>query len=320
MADNVPFSFHRRFCPETCSRTMEIPISYMNSVRREYQQKTLPKVVLLRDSDMNIWSVEITQTEVGVYFKKGWEKLVADYGLKSGHHLIFEYDGKGLFEFLLFDEESNVKIAVAKRAGKNKSGKAPETLPVDSGNNDNTSIIQTIKKETDTEVGGNDGGKGKDEENETVSSDMAKVPHSKRRRQRRDGCAGKKKSKVEIKDVPDHYGLDIFKYGHYTQPTNPYFVTRIHQGKRNNLYIPMDVLQDITLPPSILLRDPRGKEWKTKTKVWSDGRTWLTGGWMHLCRRNLVEINDRLVCEFLPQEEGADVAVLHVTAIIRESA
>ncbi|CAH9147209.1 unnamed protein product [Cuscuta epithymum] len=307
MADNVPFSFHKRFCPETCSRTMEIPtISYMNSVRREFLQKSLPKSVLLRNSDMKIWSVRITQTEVGVYFNKGWEKFVADHGLKSGHHLIFEYDGKGVFDFLLFDDKSNVKIDVTKRVGKNDSGKALKTLSV-------------IKKETDTEVGGNHhGGKGKDKQKEAVALDTD-VPHSKRRRPKRDGCVGKKKSKVEIRDVPDHYGLDIFKYGHYDQPINTYFVTRIHQTKRNDLYIPMDVLEDIILPPSILLRDPSGKEWKTNTKAWGDGRTWLTGGWFDLCQENRVKINDRLICEFLPQEEGNDVTVLHVTAIIRES-
>ncbi|CAH9139193.1 unnamed protein product [Cuscuta epithymum] len=109
-------------------------------------------------------------------------------------------------------------------------------------------------------------------------------------------------------------------YGCCAQPTNPYFVTKIHRGRRNDLYIRTVVIKHITLPTSIILRDPRGIEWKTNTKVWSDGRTWLTGGWMSLCQRNLVDINDRLVCEFLPREEGEDVAVWHVTTIIPDSA
>ncbi|CAH9054305.1 unnamed protein product [Cuscuta europaea] len=101
---------------------------------------------------------------------------MADHGLKSGHHLVFEYDGKGVFDFLIFDDESNVKIAVTKRVRKNDSGKALKTLPVDSGR---TSIIPKIKKETDMEVGGDHGGKRKDEEKEAVASDMPEVPHSK---------------------------------------------------------------------------------------------------------------------------------------------
>ncbi|CAH9141930.1 unnamed protein product, partial [Cuscuta epithymum] len=54
-----------------------------------------------------------------------------------------------------------------------------------------------------------------------------------------------------------------------------------------------------------------------KAKVWADGRTWMSGGWMHLCRWNLVEKNARLICEFLPREEGKDDVVLRVTAIVR---
>ncbi|CAH9067112.1 unnamed protein product [Cuscuta europaea] len=164
----------------------------------------------------------------------------------------------------------------------------------------------------DDYIGGSGGGDEGDEDEEE------EVPHLKRRRHKRNVGAEERISRKETKDVPDHYGVDIFKSGHYTQPTNPYFVAGIRSKRRNDLYIPRDVIKDIVLPPTIILRDPRGKEWIMKAKVWADGRTWMSGGWMNLCRRNLVEKNDRLICEFLPREEGKDDVVLQVTAIIRE--
>nr|GMD00113.1 B3 domain-containing protein At5g60140-like [Ipomoea batatas] len=96
------------------------------------------------------------------------------------------------------------------------------------------------------------------------------------------------------KDVPDHFGVELFSSGHFTQPKNPYFVTKIRPKRRDDLYIPIDVTRDnnIKLHAKVILWDERDKKYEAYLKTWADGRTWLSGGWRKLCRWNLVQVND----------------------------
>ncbi|XP_031107205.1 B3 domain-containing protein At5g60140-like [Ipomoea triloba] len=120
------------------------------------------------------------------------------------------------------------------------------------------------------------------------------------------------------KDVPDHFGVELFSSGHFTQPKNPYFVTKIRPKRRDDLYIPIDVTRDnnIKLPAKVILWDERDKKYEAYLKTWADGRTWLSGGWRKLCRWNLVQQNDRCICEFVPSL-GPEL-VLKVTIIRRK--
>lgn len=63
----------------------------------------------------------------------------------------------------------------------------------------------------------------------------------------------------------------------------------------------MDVVKDhnIALPPTLVLRDEIGREWKAKVKIWRDGRAWLSGGWQILCRWNFIDKDDVCICEFV---------------------
>nr|GMD84369.1 B3 domain-containing protein At5g60140-like [Ipomoea batatas] len=89
------------------------------------------------------------------------------------------------------------------------------------------------------------------------------------------------------------------------------------------MYVPKEVIRDynLQLPSTVTLRDAKGKEWKTIVKVWADGRTWLSGGWRALCRRNLIEEEDQCICEFLPRELGNDKdnIVLQVRVIKKDA-
>lgn len=38
-----------------------------------------------------------------------------------------------------------------------------------------------------------------------------------------------------MRDIPEHYGADIFKSGRVTQPKNPYFVAKIQERIRDKL-------------------------------------------------------------------------------------
>nr|GLL46534.1 B3 domain-containing protein At5g60130-like isoform X2 [Ipomoea trifida] len=156
------------------------------------------------------------------------------------------------------------------------------------------SVNKDVKKEEDTDSDGN-----AREENDD------------------DHHSGSKKA------IPDHYGADLFLSGRYTQPENAYFVTRIRQKRRGDLYVPKEVIRDcnLQLPSTVTLRDAKGKEWKNIVKVWADGRTWLSGGWRALCRRNIIEEEDQCICEFQPRELGNDKdnIVLQVTVIKKDA-
>nr|GMD90438.1 B3 domain-containing protein At5g60140-like [Ipomoea batatas] len=84
------------------------------------------------------------------------------------------------------------------------------------------------------------------------------------------------------------------------------------------MYIPIEVTRDnnIKLPAKVILWDEKDKKYDAYLKTWSDGRTWLAGGWRKLCKWNLVQVNDRCICEFVPSL-GPEL-ILKVTIIRRK--
>lgn len=132
-----------------------------------------------------------------------------------------------------------------------------------------------------------------EDEEEQAGTFKKKAPRSKAR------C--KRVTAHKVRNLHDHYGADIFKSGRATQPKNPYFVAKIRAKKRDQLYIPVDVVRDykLELPSRMTICDSAGREFEARLKNWKDGRIWLTGGWRSLCRWNLVEKDDRCICEFV---------------------
>ncbi|WMV12997.1 hypothetical protein MTR67_006382 [Solanum verrucosum] len=117
----------------------------------------------------------------------------------------------------------------------------------------------------------------------------------------------------KVRDSHDQFGADIFKSGHATQPRNPYFIAKLQAKRRDQLYVPIDVVKafNFELPSSMTIRDSTGREFETKLKNWKDGRIWLIGGWHSLCRWNLVEKDVKCICEFV-NGKGNKVLYLQV--------
>lgn len=84
-------------------------------------------------------------------------------------------------------------------------------------------------------------------------------------------------------------------------------------------HIPVDIIKDnnLTLPPTLILRDSRGGEWKANVRVWKDGRTWLSGGWQNLCQKNLVEEGDQCICKFM--QPGTDNMFLQIIVVRKQA-
>nr|GMD34611.1 B3 domain-containing protein At5g60140-like [Ipomoea batatas] len=71
-------------------------------------------------------------------------------------------------------------------------------------------------------------------------------------------------------------------------------------------HIPEYVIRDfnLKLPSTMILRDPKGKDWEAKVKPWKDGRVVLAGGWKELCKWNLIQEEESCICEFVAEERG----------------
>ncbi|XP_027165858.1 cilia- and flagella-associated protein 251-like [Coffea eugenioides] len=72
----------------------------------------------------------------------------------------------------------------------------------------------------------------------------------------------------------DHYGRDLFKSRRIPQPKNPYFVIKLKAKRKDELYVPIDVVRDhnLTLPQEIILVDQQGRERTATLNHWKDGR------------------------------------------------
>nr|XP_025885531.1 B3 domain-containing protein At5g60140-like [Solanum lycopersicum] len=291
-----------------------------------------------------MWPIRVTKQGKDIYFKYGWEKFIEDNNVEFADFLIFDYDGKGTFDFKLLGMNGCVKNG---SGGKNKReemnvehGKSVDLKEKTRGSDRSNSSFDydsdehymveedvEIKEEThkgasyskcrymEEEVDEKQEGGGKEqkdedeEEDEKVGTYTEKVQHSKV------GC--QKVNVCRVRDIPEHYGADIFKSGRVTQPKNPYFVAKIQERIRDKLYIPMEVIRDykLELPSRMIIRDSAGREFETRVSKWTDGRVWLFGGWIKLGRLNLVEKDDRYICELVRGNCGKalylQVQVLH---------
>ncbi|KAH0748201.1 hypothetical protein KY290_027433 [Solanum tuberosum] len=339
--------FFKVFNPKTSAKRMKIPTGYTN-----YKNEKLPRKVFLRDRYGNMWPIRVTKQGRDIYFKYGWEKFIEDNNMEFADFLIFDYDGKGIFDFKLLGINGCLKNGVGgKKKGEEmnveheKSVESKEkTLVSDSSNSssdyesDEHYMVEEdvvkedvqMKQEThkrascskrryvEEEEDEKREGEGEEkeaqeeedeEENEGAGTYTKKAQHSKV------GC--QKSNACKVSDVPEHYGANIFKSGRATQPKSPYFLAKIRERMRDQLYIPMDVLRDykLELPPSMTIRDSAGREFETRVSKWTDGRIWLLGGWRNLGRFNLVEKDDRYICEFVRGKCGKglylQVQVLH---------
>ncbi|KAG5625057.1 hypothetical protein H5410_010275 [Solanum commersonii] len=185
----------------------------------------------------------------------------------------------------MIEEEDNDKVEVEKEEKEDDeeegAEKEIEEEVVEEGKNDETEKEVEERKEDETEE------EEDEEENGTTKTFKKKTSGSK---------AGRRKAiTFKVRNMLDRYGADIFKSGRATQPKNPYFVAKILPKRRNQLYVPIDVVRDykLELPPSMTIRDSAGREFETRVNNWKDGRIWLMGGWRSICRWNLVEENDK---------------------------
>uniref|UniRef100_M1DCJ6 B3 domain-containing protein n=1 Tax=Solanum tuberosum TaxID=4113 RepID=M1DCJ6_SOLTU len=301
--------FFKVFNPKTSAKRMKIPTGYTN-----YKNEKLPRKVFLRDRYGNMWPIRVTKQGRDIYFKYGWEKFIEDNNMEFADFLIIDYDWKGIFDFKLLGINGCVKNgAGGKKKGEEmnveheKSVESKEKTWVSDSSNSSSDydsdehymVEEDVVKE-DVEM--------KQETHKRASCSKRRYVEEEED-EKREG-EGEEKEAQEEEDEEENEGA-----GTYTKKVQH---SKVGCQKSNACkYIPMDVLRDykLELPPSMTIRDSACREFETRVSKWTDGRIWLLGGWRNLGRFNLVEKDDRYICEFVRGKCGKglylQVQVLH---------
>nr|GLL46571.1 B3 domain-containing protein At5g60130-like isoform X2 [Ipomoea trifida] len=251
--------------------------------------------VLLRNREMKVWMVEISKIRGAMFFENGWEKVVKDNCVTDGDKLFLSIKIMMCLAFFVVDPFGCEKIGM-----EGERARVVEVIRKESGDESldifvlEANICKRVKKYVKKE-------EGSDLDTcISVNKDVKKEEDTDSHGNAREENDYDHHSIVVIQDIR----VKSFLSGLYIQPENAYLVTRIRQKRRGDLYVPKEVIRDynLQLPSTVTLRDAKDRKWKTIVKVWADGRTWLSRGWLGLCRRNLIEEEDQCICEFLPRE------------------
>ncbi|MCD7451605.1 hypothetical protein HAX54_012867 [Datura stramonium] len=285
-------SFFKVIFPDISAKRLKIPTSFT-----DYKNGELPRKVSLRDRFGNMWPIGVTKTGEDIYFEDGWERFTEENILEFGDFLIFDFDGNRIFDFKLLgingcDKKGigGLKLCVKEEEAEEMNIEHQKSVEPKGKNWASDSSSSSSSDDSDEEEGYEE--EEEEEGNERAEKFNKKAPRLK-------GC--KRADACKVSDRHDPFGTDIFRSGRATQPKNPYFVAKIRSNKTYQLYIPNYVARDykLELPSSIIIRDSTGREFEAKLRSWKDGRISLFGGWRSLCKWNLVEKNNKCICEFV---------------------
>ncbi|KAL2529382.1 putative B3 domain-containing protein [Forsythia ovata] len=322
--------FFKCYFPETSAQRLQLPTAFSLQL-----QGALPESAFLRDRYANLWPVKMTKIENNWFFEDGWEKFVQDNSMEKRDVFVFKYDGDNLFDVKLLGLSGCEKKGV----GEFRMSVKEETAykRVDHEEIEDDREVEDIydiddkeqKNETEAdreaeELQVSDDGASEEDDVDSKEDDADEYIEEEEQENKieEDGEEAKQvandgdRNAQRRQPIVDPYGNDIFASGLVQKPKNPYFVTRTRKARKDELFIPREVVDDfqVPLPDKMLLIDPEGRKWETKLCIWKDGRPWYRGGWKNLCRVNFVCEDDRCICEFV-KEKGHEGLCLHVNVI-----
>ncbi|KAI3503146.1 hypothetical protein L1887_31582 [Cichorium endivia] len=99
-----PHNFYRLILSDDISK---ISIRIPNKFTREHRKNILSSNVLIVVSDDKVWSLGLMISGDGkLWLQQGWPEFAEHYGLKCGHLLLFNHQGKSVFHVRIFDQSS----------------------------------------------------------------------------------------------------------------------------------------------------------------------------------------------------------------------
>ncbi|XP_022726548.1 B3 domain-containing protein At4g34400-like [Durio zibethinus] len=312
----------------------------------------MPVTVTFRNCKGQCWHVEVEVDECDgkMFFKKGWRKFIDENSIKDKDILVFNYFGCFVFDVKVFGldrceksvshlvlDEQEMGIVLAdddhddddddeefQEEGEDSEMELEEEAEEENDYDDfqqegKDGRLELEEEDNDDE----DYQEGEDselelveeEENEEVLDSLNKRRGQKMNNKRNEG------SHEEFAAMKDEGTTSMELYPEkYVQHLNPYFVARIRLRRKNELYVPFDVMRDYDLTledkEEITFVDPYKRESIGKVVKWKDGRTCITG-WRSLCNRNKVDLQrDACICEFL-LEKGQEKKFIQVHIVNR---
>ncbi|KAI8532898.1 hypothetical protein RHMOL_Rhmol11G0253400 [Rhododendron molle] len=293
-------SFFKVFMPSNSSERLLIPLDFIAQV-----EGRIPNKAFLRNCHGKLWPVKVTKARNHFHFSDGWPKFVEDGSLDLGEFLVFNYDGTSVFYVKIFERTGCLKEVIGSSYITVNEEEEKEEEEEEEEDKDEEEEEEEEKEEEDMEVE-----KCSEEHGDAVDEqELESTPL----RCLLDSVGNKGKVAVKVED-----NEDVFEHGIVSRPKNPYFVAKLRQKRRNELFIPTDVIRvhRLELPKNLIILDEEGRKLSSKVIRWNDGRTWLTKGWKAFCKWNYLKREDRCICEFV-HGEGSDGIYLKMR-ILRE--
>ncbi|GFP80289.1 putative B3 domain-containing protein at5g66980 [Phtheirospermum japonicum] len=286
MMNTTSPAFFKVFIAEISDQNLKIPPAFTQSL-----EEALPCKVYLKDRHNNVWSVKVGKIGNCWHFLDGWVTFSRDNFLSSGDILVFEYFSDSWFSVLMYGTSATEKNIVSFMP----MGHVSEHITYDTDDDNRTEGFKYAIKGSDNETGVDEYDNDNDDDQE-FALEQANAT----------GGAGTNINTIQLSLRRDCYGVEIFQAGLAQQPINPYFVTKVMQKRKGDLFVPKDIIKDfnIDFTEEITLVDPASREFRGKCKIWNDGRVVISGGWRSLCRLNLVAQDDKCICEFVQDVKG----------------
>ncbi|XVF45837.1 hypothetical protein PTKIN_Ptkin02bG0238900 [Pterospermum kingtungense] len=296
-------NFFKVYLSDCSCQSMRLPPAVVCSY------ELMPVTVTFRNCEGQCWHVEleVDQSNDNMFFKNGWRKFVEENSIKDKDLLVFNYVESFLFDVKVFMldgcEKSILDLVLSDNQERGNVLAEEEEDDGDDDNDDNEDDFEEEGEHSELEL-------EEEEENVEILDGSNERRSRKKTNKRNKGChkefaavnnGGTTSMEVEDEELcPEKY----------VQDSNPYFVVRIRQRRKNELYVPADVIKDYGLTlehkEEITFLDPDKRRSIGQVDKWKDGRTCITG-WGKFCRLNRVDLqHDKCICEFLLGKEQED--------------
>ncbi|XP_017972194.1 PREDICTED: putative B3 domain-containing protein At5g66980 [Theobroma cacao] len=100
--------FFKVYLPFFNSQQLKIPPAFVRHL-----DGTIPKDAMLKNHTGKHWLVDLEEVEGGLTMTNGWQGFASENSLEFGDFLIFEYDGKCLFDVEIFGRNGCNKAALS---------------------------------------------------------------------------------------------------------------------------------------------------------------------------------------------------------------
>ncbi|KAH7651328.1 B3 DNA binding domain-containing protein [Dioscorea alata] len=289
------------------SQRLKIPVRFMKHI----SMKSLEKVVL-RGPSGSRWPVKLSRTGKGTFLSDGWMNFVKTHALREYEFLVFRYNGRTLFDVLVFDitaceREDLFNIRRRKRLRKHKlevlSLPQPEVIKTELKETQIQDVVYPvtmIKDACPDSVQGESLVNSETDKHVEIKVEVTEIPivaASPKKCLKTQGYLSRRRP------VSDEERSKAWEAANSFMSNFPYTVvclSALHVYKASpTLTLPTPFSRE-HLPrrrTNLVFRDPNGQAWVI---MFIPGmRNWLSGGWPAFARGNNLEEGDICVFELV---------------------